>query len=307
MGHTGEMHQTKLVGLCEYMTDASWAGWDPKTCVEPISCPYYCQCKRFDGSEWEYLESGKKPHAVLAGEQWVFHDRPSESETYYFEGGSVTDTHKSKGWTFDEWISREKPELVFQVEEEPKWPVSTVSGEAKMFVSRSVQITPGKMAHDEPNNETLAFKRDAKNIVKDNCMKEGITLGRSTAFITAVMCEMLRAYTVKSIQPAHTTFLRNNMMHLACGISFLCSISLTIIPGVREIFKLLTPDWFFYKIAFVFAFTWMIIDEISKYFYRRALANRKKTEAARVKQDKMAKQMDMIENMLHNMEAGRAK
>jgi len=217
----------------------------------------------------------------------------------------VTDTHKSKGWTFDEWISREKPELVFQVEEEPKWPVSTVSGEAKMFVSRSVQITPGKMAHDEPNNETLAFKRDAKNIVKDNCMKEGITLGRSTAFITAVMCEMLRAYTVKSTRPAHETFLRNKTMHFACFISFFCTVMLTIIPGVKEIFKLDTPKWFFYLISFFFAFGCALNDEIFKFFYRMRLTKRKQSYADSQKIADNHAKLDMVADMLHNLESGR--
>merc|ERR1712019_154411 len=136
----------------------------------------------------------------------------------------------------------------------------------------------GTRAHDEPTEASLRFKANAPNIMEDNCMKEGITLGRSTAFITAVMCEMLRAYTVKSLRPAHETFFRNNMMHLACSISFLFTVSLTIIPGVREIFKLLTPRWFFYKIAFIFAFANMVIDEVFKYLYRLRLEGRKKVE-----------------------------
>merc|ERR1712048_534127 len=211
-----------------------------------------------------------------------------------------------------EWISRSPPEIAFQSQDPPKWPLSTIRGD-KMYVSDSVQITPGKFAHDHANSTGtideafLAFKRDAPNIMKDNCMKEGITLGRSTAFITAVMCEMLRAYTVKSIQPAHRTFFRNNMMHLACAISFVCTVSLTIIPVVKDIFKLLTPQWFFYKIAFIFAFTNMLIDEISKFLYRRRLAARKQVEATRKQQVEAAAQLDMIADKLHKMEIGRAK
>merc|ERR1712048_16262 len=175
------------------------------------------------------------------------------------------------------------------------------------MVSDGVQITPGKRAHDEPNNETIAFKANAPNIMKDNCMKEGITLGRSTAFITAVMCEMLRAYTVKSVKPARQTFFRNNMMHLACSISFAFTVSLTLIPGVKEIFKLLTPRWFFYKIAFIFAFANMLFDEFFKFLYRRHLVARKKREALALKQSNAADQLDMIADKLNKMEAGRAK
>merc|ERR1712048_1220434 len=198
-----------------------------------------------------------------------------------------------------EWISRSPPEIAFQSQDPPKWPLSTIRGD-KMYVSDSVQITPGKFAHDHANSTGtideafLAFKRDAPNIMKDNCMKEGITLGRSTAFITAVMCEMLRAYTVKSTKPAHQTFFRNNMMHLACSISFAFTVSLTLIPGVKEIFKLLTPRWFFYKIAFIFAFANMLFDEFFKFLYRRQLVARKKREALALKQSNAADQLDMI-------------
>merc|ERR1712048_227078 len=211
-----------------------------------------------------------------------------------------------------EWISRSPPEIAFQSQDPPKWPLSTIRGD-KMYVSDSVQITPGKFAHDHANSTGtvdeafLAFKRDAPNIMKDNCMKEGITLGRSTAFITAVMCEMLRAYTVKSIRPAHQTFFRNNMMHLACSISFVRTVSLTFIPVVKGIFKLDTPAWFFYKLAFVFAFGNMIIDEVAKLFYRRALMQRKKVAATQIKQIEAGQQLDMIADMLHKMEAGRSK
>lgn len=305
--HNGLVHQTDLVGMCEYMTDASWANWDPETCVEAISCPYYCQCARWSGAEWEYLESGTKPHAILTGTTWIPRNRSRIEEAIYFEGGSIVQEERQVGWSFQEWIDRHQPEIVFQTQDPPKWPASTISQEDKMFVSMSVQITPGKLAHDEENEESRIFKDTAPNIMEDNCMKEGITLGRSTAFITAVMCEMLRAYTVKSLRPAHETFFRNNWMHLACSISFIFTVSLTIIPGVREIFKLLTPRWFFYKIAFIFAFSNMLIDEIAKYFYRRALAERKKVEAARLRQVEATEKLEMMSDMLHKMEAGRAK
>merc|ERR1712039_508359 len=93
--------------------------------------------------------------------------------------------------------------------------------------------------------------------------------------ITAVMCEMLRAYTVKSTRPAHETFFRNRTMHFACFISFFFTVSLTLIPGVKEIFKLDTPQWFFYCIAFAFAFGCALSDEIFKFFYRIQLRKRK--------------------------------
>merc|ERR1711937_182188 len=74
--HTGLIQQTEIEGLCEYMTDASWKGWKPEKCVDPSSCPYYCMCKRWDGAEWQTIESGDyKPFAISAttedAESWI--------------------------------------------------------------------------------------------------------------------------------------------------------------------------------------------------------------------------------------------
>merc|ERR1719310_2712119 len=130
-------------------------------------------------------------------------------------------------------------------------------------------ITKDKFAHDPEDAASKKFKEEAKKINDDNCMVEGIKLGRSTAFITAVMCEMLRAYTVRSSRPAYETFLRNPTMHWACAISFCATVSLTLIPGIMDIFKLATPRFFFYIISFIFAFGCMLNDEVFKFFYRR--------------------------------------
>merc|ERR1712032_477403 len=307
--NTGLVHQTDLVGLCEYMTDPSWANWDEDKSVEPISCPYYCQCARWSGSEWQYLESGTKPYAILSADTdtLIRGDRPRQEEKIFFSGGNVTQELRQEGWSFSEWVSRRQPEIIFQTQDPPSWPLSTVSGDDKIFVSRSVMITKNKFAHSIPDDASLALKAAAPNIVDDNCMREGMVLGRSTAFITAVMCEMLRAYTVKSSRPAYETFFRNRVMHLACGISFFCTVALTFIPGVKDIFKLDTPAFFFYCIAFIFAFGCMLNDEIFKFFYRKRLVGRKKAQKARAKQSEAAEQLDMIADMLHNLEVGRAK
>merc|ERR1712159_353315 len=134
-----------------------------------------------------------------------------------------------------------------------------------MHVSKGVQLADGLIGVDSPDKNHseyknfMNFKKNAVILDKySNCMTEGLTLGRSTAFITAVMCEMLRAYTVKSTRPATETFRGNPYMHIACLVSFLATVSLTIIPGVKEIFKLDTPAWFYYFISFVFAFGCML-------------------------------------------------
>merc|ERR1712139_231786 len=56
-------------------------------CVDPSSCPYYCMCRRWNGAEWQTLESGKefKPHAIGFGNgTWIKADRPKVEYTSSF-------------------------------------------------------------------------------------------------------------------------------------------------------------------------------------------------------------------------------
>jgi len=305
--HSGLVHQSDLVGLCEYMTDESWANYDPEKCVEPISCPYYCMCQEFDGSEWVTVESGQKPYAIRSNGQWILSNRSEDTEEYFFHGGSVKTTTLEKGWTFDEWINRTDPEIVFDRADPPKWPLSTINADGKMYLSRDVMIVKGNLATDAPNEEISAFKKQATNLVEGNCMKEGIILGRSTSFITAVMCEMLRAYTVASTRPLWETFNTNKFMHIACSFSFLATMLLTIIPGVKYVFHLETPRLFLYAIAFMFAVATMVIDEFFKFLYRRRLEKRKQLQLDEVKQNEQTDRLNMICDMLHDLEGGKVK
>merc|ERR1712232_859890 len=310
--HSGLVHQSNLVGLCEYMTDESWAAYDSQKCVEPISCPYYCMCQQFDGSEWVTVESGQKPYAIRSNGNWIPGNRSELTEEYFFQredfhGASVKTTTREMGWTFEEWINRADPEIVFNREDAPKWPLSTINADGKMYLSRDVMIVKGNLATDSPNEEISAFKKQATNLVEGNCMKEGIILGRSTSFITAVMCEMLRAYTVASTRPLWETFNTNKFMHIACSFSFLATMLLTIIPGVKYVFHLETPRWFFYGIAFLFALATMLIDEFFKYLYRRRLEVRKHLQLDEVKQNEQTDRLNMICDMLHDLESGKTK
>jgi hypothetical protein len=115
---------------------------------------------------------------------------------------------------------------------------------------------------------------------KENCMADGVRSGRTVSFTTAVYCEMLRAYTVKSDSPVFVTFFRNNWMHLACGISAILTIAVSIIPGVNSvIFSLNVLHLFLYGMAIGFALLCVIIDELYKIRYRAILVDR----AARIK------------------------
>merc|ERR1711937_590254 len=102
--HTGMIQQTEIESLCEYMTDASWENWHPYYCKEPSSCPYYCMCARWDGSQWTTLEDGKKPFAIETDGAWVNHARPAEVRTHAFSPAEGADPDtveyevQPKGW-----------------------------------------------------------------------------------------------------------------------------------------------------------------------------------------------------------------
>merc|ERR1712187_971578 len=80
---------------------------------------------------------------------------------------------------------------------------------------------------------------------------------------------------------------------------------LTIIPGVKYVFHLETPRWFFYGIAFIFAVTSVVIDEFFKYLYRRRLEVRKQSQLDGVKQNEQTDRLNMICDMLHDLESGK--
>jgi hypothetical protein len=325
--HTGLIQQTNIETLCEYMTDATWANWDADKCLEPSSCPYYCMCRRFTGSEWVTLENGKKPFAIWTGRDfgqeyeegdghWVNRSRAEETRMDVFkneldqsEEMSLTRTTQEMGWTVEEWINRKKYFRVFRTEDVPSWPLSTMVSGKSLHVSEGVQIIPGYIAAGplpaeiQPRLDFEAFKRDAAKLGSDNCMMNGLTKGRSVSFITAVMCEMLRAYTVRSLAPVWEVWNRNWIMHGACSSSFLLTVSLTFIPGVKDLFKLDTPDPFFYFLAFLFALGSLTIDEISKWMFRRVLAGREAGDLGARERKQIKDQLDIVNGKLGDAEA----
>jgi len=111
----------------------------------------------------------------------------------------------------------------------------------------------------------------------ETCTAYGTKVARSTAFITAVYCEMMRAYTVRCAPGDGTNppwmwevFMRNWWIHFACSISFWLTILVTIIPGVNSVlFKLTTPPFPAYLIAIAFPITNAALDELtSKPIYK---------------------------------------
>lgn len=128
----------------------------------------------------------------------------------------------------------------------------------------------------------------------DSCAAYGSRLGRTQSFITAVYCEMMRAYTVRCAPGDGTNppwmwevFFRNNWIHIACSISFWLTIAITLIPWISDfVFSLYAPPFLSYLIAIAFPIANAALDEfVPKPLYKvlvvyPAMKEREKAEQA---------------------------
>jgi hypothetical protein len=123
--------------------------------------------------------------------------------------------------------------------------------------------------YDEVKDQ-LAHKQHEEAYADYVCSSYGTTLGRTQTFVSAVYCEMLRAYTVRcapgdgSDPPwAWRVFNRNFTLHIACQISFWTTIAVTIIPWLNKNAFHAQPLTFpGYVVACFFPVVNMIMDEI---------------------------------------------
>ena len=122
----------------------------------------------------------------------------------------------------------------------------------------------------------------------DFCKTKNTKIARTQTFITAVYCEMMRAYTVR-VAPGDGTdppwmwevFMRNGWMHVACTISFWLTIFVTLCPGVQDLFTLSPPPFYGYLIAFSLSLCNAIFDEfIPKPLYKWLIIRRRAKSAS---------------------------
>ncbi|CAA9990158.1 P-type ATPase, putative [Plasmodium knowlesi strain H] len=111
----------------------------------------------------------------------------------------------------------------------------------------------------------------------EDVASKGSKRGRTMAFISAVWCEMLRAYTVRSWEPFYKVFNRNMWMHLACSISATLTFLSTCIPGITSVLNTTCLLWWQYLLGISWALLNMLLDEIvPKVIYRRRYMSVKK-------------------------------
>jgi phosphoserine phosphatase len=199
-------------------------------------------------------------------------------------------------WTGDEWTERDMG-AGYEPYNKKMWQITY---EKKNEIKK--QCRDGEFSYTPPGASSPMPCDDLfseLDLSEKNCMADGVRNGRTVSFTTAVYCEMLRAYTVKSDLPAFATFFRNNWMHLACTISAVMTIAVSVIPYLNEtIFRLNMISPQLYAIALAFAFLCMIIDEIYKIRYRVILAQRKKAEEDAVIKKAMNDRIEIVVDLL---------
>lgn len=158
-----------------------------------------------------------------------------------------------------------------------------IGKEISECLTRTGQVEKANLAY------TLKKQLDANHYPTKSCAAHGSKLGRAQAFITAVLCEMMRAYTVRCAPGDGTdppwmwsVFNRNPMMHVACFISFAMTMLFTAVPYLKQVLSVTTPPFWSYCIAIVIPAMNAILDEITakppyKYFIIRP---RKKADKA---------------------------
>jgi hypothetical protein len=229
--------------------------------------PYYCKCDRYDFDEAKMVEvhsGGPAPDPeAWSGTDWTVRTMGSGYEPY-----------NKKMW---------------QITYKKKTEIKAACKAGEFSYTPPGSTTPMKC-------DDLFTELD---LSPANCMADGVRNGRTVSFTTAVYCEMLRAYTVKSDLPAFATFFRNNWMHLACTISAVMTIAVSFIPILNtDIFRLNRISPQLYAIALAFAFMCMVFDEIYKIRFRMILADRIKTEQQTTAQKNMSSRIEIVVDML---------
>uniref|UniRef100_A0A0G4HGD6 P-type sodium-transporting ATPase4 n=1 Tax=Chromera velia CCMP2878 TaxID=1169474 RepID=A0A0G4HGD6_9ALVE len=141
---------------------------------------------------------------------------------------------------------------------------------------------PGRPAFS-PRDLGLDFDDWTRTVPKTQegelCSKTGSLKGRTIAFVCAVCCEILRAYTVRSWTWAWEVFNRNMWLHAAAAFSGSLTILITLIPGLNSVFSATALEWWMYFFAIAWAFFNLVMDEIvPKPIYRRVLRMRRERD-----------------------------
>jgi len=313
MYSTGQIFQDNMNNMCMYLPDGAHRRLDSDDLsgdgfVEEgyASGPMTWSSEFYGGWDWGLgASSAGAPYRRLAGPsggpggkayfcKCAQYDFDSQKMKDVYSGGPMPDP---EDWSGEDWTTRTMGDGYAPFNQK-MWQITT---EKKNSIKKACK--DGEYSYTPPGaSEPLPCDKlfGELDIRGDkNCMAWGVRNGRTVSFTTAVYCEMLRAYTVKSDLPAYATFFRNNWMHLACAISAIMTIAVSVIPFVNDvIFKLNTISMELYAMALAFAFLCMVLDEIYKIRFRSILEQRKKDEHEAMMQKAANDRIEIVVDLL---------
>jgi hypothetical protein len=271
--YTGAMFRTDITGLC-YSFDApadthqEWSIAGMMFPPEPgavIPLPVACVCHRWDfwGNDWTTVGNWYDPRSKKMRGLSIIRDMTNvvaknDEEIRYdgwIERDEVADMWATSGSIFGKEIAPFAADTWEDLIKE-LYGTSTTKG----LLGKTADEVKKELAHLEHETEYASY----------TCQSYGTTLGRTQTFVSAVYCEMMRAYTVRcapgdgSNPPwAWAVFNRNFTLHIACQISFWSTILVTLLPWInKRAFHSQPLTFLGYALACVFPVCNMILDEI---------------------------------------------
>jgi magnesium-transporting ATPase (P-type) len=300
---TGQIFLDDINNMCMYLPDANHRRLDGGAGPMTWASSFY------DGWHWGPGASDGAPYRRLAGGS-----TDAAGATYYckcdrynFASGKMEEVHSGgpapdpADWD-GAWTKRKMGDgYAYFGDAEKMWQITTDKKKALIDACKAGEYSYTPPGASAPMACDDLFQELGNG--PENCMVDGSRNGRTVSFTTAVYCEMLRAYTVKSDLPAYATFFRNNWMHLACTVSAVMTIAVSVIPVLNTVVMgLNTISMELYAMALAFAFMCAIIDEIYKIRFRSILAQRKKDEENSTVQKAMNDRVEIMVDLLekHN-------
>jgi hypothetical protein len=298
---TGQIFLDNLNNMCMYLPEDAHRRLDSGAGAGSMSWA----TSFYDGWNWGagMGESGA-PYRRLAGGGTGMAGAPyyCKCDRYDFEAAAMVEVHSGgpapdpADWSGDDWTTRTMA-AGYEPYNKKMWQITYTKKKEIKAACKANEFSYTPPGSTTPMACDYLFSE--LDLSPANCMADGVRNGRTVSFTTAVYCEMLRAYTVKSDDPAFLTFFRNNWMHLACTISAVMTIAVSFIPILNtDIFRLNRISPQLYAIALAFAFLCMIIDEIYKIRFRVVLAGRKKEEEEAVVQKAMNDRIEIVVDLL---------
>merc|ERR1712007_155968 len=232
---TGAMTNQQIADLCQHFTDH-----------QDMPIPATCVCHRYSFTDHEWTTMV----------DWV--------DNFDVSSGSTLQSGDFKSHVYSGWYDEDE---VFNLwwSDFPNQHLSAVNGIDDWSSMFSLWYNGQNNSQQQLEN----FKQEEEYVL-NTCTATGTTLGRSVAFLTAVYCEMMRAYTVRCAPgdgrdpPWMWNVLnRNKWMHVACTISFWATILVTVIPGLNNVvFHLTMPPFLAYLIGISFPVINLLADEL---------------------------------------------